>query len=270
VIAGLLLTAAAMRARAFDAALPEPEDGAPAALGHDIGGAVGRDCEFAPFRFAIVGPPRGDAAALDRALNRIADEGVQTTIVMGDILPPGGQDVTALVDVLTRNWRGLVLLAGPNDGAVEFTDARLAARVRPPSGWAFLEHGCLFRGTSTRALPIDAELGDPVMSFDFSTEPGAVTDVATRTFGVPREQEARLGYDIVSVGGPDRVTRTHGEVARGPSLASIVREAPLQLLWPFAVSMTGLFTILSAALVLTSAGVRLVRARNSGSRDRAA
>jgi len=256
VAAGVLLTAAAMRARAFDAALPAIVDGAPAALGHDVGSSA----EFEPFDFAVIGPPRGDAAALERALDRIAEHGdVKATIVMGDVLPTDGSDVIALADVLARHWRGLVLLAGPNDDAVAIADPRLAARILPPDGWAFLEHGCLFRGASAPDAEVGADFGSPAVVFEFSTGPGPQRAAGSTSFAPPSSDGIHLGYTIVRVEDRSSVTSTPGEVPRGPSAMSIGREIALRLLWPFAASTTGLIATLVIAMGLVTGGVHILR-----------
>jgi len=263
-LAGLLLAAAATRARQFDAALPEMVDGAPAALGHDVGSSA----SFAPFAFAVVGPPRGDAAALERALDRIAETAdVRVTVVLGDVLPTGGRSPAPLADVLARRWPGLVLLAGPNDGRVAMatSDARIVARVQPPSAWAFLENGCLFRGASGTDAADGTEFGDPTLVFDFSTTPGAAPPTETaQSFGPPATSDTHLGYELVFVRSADVVERTTHSVPRGPSVVSLGRDASLRLLWPLTASTGGLIAVLLAAFALTAVGAGLAAGSRGG------
>jgi hypothetical protein len=262
-LAGLALASGAMCARLFDAALPETTDGAPAALGHD----VGDDAAFAPFAFAVVGPPRGDAAALERALDEIGALDVGPVVVLGDVLPEGGENLNPLADVLNRHWEDLVLLAGPRDAEREVSDARIAARVQPPEGWAFLAHGCLFRDSENNSA-----LGESAAVFTFTTEPVHHDDATS--FGPLAVVGDRLAYEIVHVRAPNEIRRTRHTVAGGASLASAARAAALTSLWPLAATATGLAGLLALAAGITWCGVLLAspshprvprRRRNSSS-----
>ena len=262
VIGGLLLAAATTRARAFDAALPDLLDDAPASLGHD----VGSDAAFEPFTFAVVGAPRGDAAAVERALEEIAETtDARVTVIMGDVLPADAAQQLPLADVLARHWRGLVLLAGPNDAGIKIADASVAARIRPAEGWMFLERGCLFRGNTP---PLGGEpvagLGDSTIVFDFAaTTTVAGTTARSTHFAPPSGDDGRLHYELVDVRSADDIRRTSGSVARGPSLASSGRDIALRVLWPAVGSVAGVTAAWITALALATAGLLLARRRQN-------
>jgi hypothetical protein len=250
VATGVALAIATSQVRNFDALLPSPGDGAPPALGHE----VGDDAGFTPFAFAVIGAPRGDAAALERALDQIAaNRDVQLSIVIGDVLPRDDEDVLPLADVLARHWRGTVLLAGKDDIGRDVVDARLAARTSPPTGWAFVEHGCLFRGATTPGDAVDARLGDPVIIFDFTPSHGLAQNSVTR-FAAPEAGSDRLAYEIVEVRSPTRIERSTCSVPRGASIASVSRASALRLLWPLTSSDAGRLLVLAIAFMLVMLG----------------
>ncbi len=262
VIAGLLLAAAATRARAFAAALPDLLDDAPASLGHD----VGSDAAFEPFTFAVVGAPRGDAAALERALKEIAETtDARVTVIMGDVLSDDTSQQVPLADVLSRHWRGMVLLAGPKDADIKIANALVAARIRPAERWIFLESGCLFRGNTS---PLDGGpvtgLGDPTIVFDFAASTTAAgTTARSPRFAPPSGDDGRLHYELVDVRSAGDIHRTPGSVARGPSLASSGRDIALRVLWPAVDSVPGVTAAWITALALATVGLLLAWRREN-------
>ena len=237
VVVATAAAAGAVRAHRFERALPAVRDGAPLALGLD----VGDDRPFEPFTLAVIAHVGGDHAVLARALDRASACGADLVVAAGLALPAPPSELTALADVLVRH-PGTVLLAADDDrGQVPDVDERLVALLTPPDSWEIHTRGCVVVG-----------------------EPGGVTVRApggayewTMPVAVPVRETARV--ELLRVQSPDVATRDTVEVARGASFDSVARYLALAALWPLAGSGAGLVGVLGGAFVVAFAGLRLAR-----------
>ncbi len=255
VVLAAALAAGAVRAHRFDASLPEPLDGAPAALGAE----VGDDLPFEPFAFAVVGAPRGDAAALARALDAASrDAPLAFAVVFGDVLPSDAARLAPFAATL-RRVLPVVLLAGPHDAWPDDADPRLAALAQPVLAFAFTSHGCTFRGgDASPDVPRGDDVGDPsAATFVFARDDEPRS--ASHVLAPPASDAHALAYEVVHVGSPTAWTRTPGRVARRTSPAALWDELTLGALRPHVAGAAGLAAALAAAFLLACGGLVLSR-----------
>ncbi len=195
--------------------------------------APGSADPFSPFAFAVVGPVRGDHAALERALDLLAERDVRFVVLHGDLLDDDGEGALAIAAVLRdRPWPVVAL---PEEADLTGRGLDDVQRHVGLPDWWFVERECLFvGGEPTTKLPEARHV------VRFARGADAADGALLAPKGEPGELVAhvhRLGEE------PDGAVLAVGleqlAVVRGASLASVVRGVELSVLAPLVASTAG-------------------------------
>ena len=200
---------------------------------------------FEPFRFAVIGPVRGDHGALDRALERIDERGGAALVILsGDVTRAGNEgELRALSAVLQDADRATIVLPGDADRRSERMES--VQRRLGPNRWMFVRNDCRFVGVSGSDAGADAA-DRTFVSEQTRPVKGLVHTFQVRVHGEPggdllttADALERLGQDA---GGAlalalysvtrDGIDVEHDTVRRGPTLSALRRDLELGVLYP--------------------------------------
>lgn len=207
---------------------------------------------FAPFAFGVVGPVRGDAAALERAVEALAAEGASFVVLVGDVTADDSAGAVRRLALAARD-RGPEVVAVP--GPCDLACADFSTFVCAPRWWfrhrdvlvvgvpgTRPEDQAWLRGRLTDAKPAQA-------TFVISAEPRTIEGAA----GTATVLGPDAGTRLVAVGA-DGITIREVPVRRGPPFDTWVRGAALAAA-PFARTSAGHATALVLATLLLAAAL---------------
>lgn len=218
-------------------------DGLQVDLGGDASQVVdpSSNTPFAPFRFAVIGPVRGDVGALDRAFERIEQRGgADLVLLVGDLTRSGTEgELRALRSAWSERDHATIALPGAADRALDRLEA--VQSWLGPQRFVFVRHDCQFIGVH----------GSSAADSKFVSEQRVHDDTLVHTVqlrvdgepgnGVFATAEAldRLGHDAGGAVGLLICSATragieveYDTVARGPTLSALRRDLELNMLYP--------------------------------------
>lgn len=214
----------------------------------DVGGDASQvvdpssQAPFSPFRFAVIGPVRGDLGALDRAFTRIDERGgADLVILLGDTTRSGTiGEMRALREAWADREHATIVLGGDVDRRADRAEA--VQSWLGPQRWMFVRNDCRFIGVpggdaadtafvTAQAVP-DATLVHTIqLRVDGAAGDGEVFATADALDQLGRDAGGALGMKLCSVT-RGAIEVEHDAVARGPTLRALRRDLELNVLYP--------------------------------------
>lgn len=251
----------------------------------DVPGAVADPSDaaaFEPFAFGVVGPVRGDAAALARSVEALAARGdVRFVVVLGPLTREGrAADETEFLRLAASvRDRGVDVVAVPS--AHDLATARdLVQTHLGAARWWFVHRECVFVGLpggggANRAPRAASSTGGPADDGDTafvreclhrSASPPATIVLSAGDAPPAAAAAADLvlgpepGVRVVRVtddGGRAVATVESLDIPTGPTLRTLGRDVSLCVLFPLVRSTAGYVAVLAGATLLLAATLRM-------------